>query len=166
MRRSILLLVLLLGGCKAGTVGGLSLSLGAPWKASVSDYERGLWFDHDRRAHQPEGIDLKIDLVAGHMIRPVPKFWQASNNPWGGGGPWFVIRSPMIGPYISLAFGHLGAYCGFKTFQVTDEHRSLDRYGKWMRQSEFPQPDLACRQTGSVNVYLQPSASLRRTRWK
>ncbi len=159
MRHSVLALVVLLGGCKAGTVGGLSLSLGLPPKVSLSDYQRGLWFDHDRKVHQPEGIGLKFDIVAGQMIRPVPKFWLSGSNPWRGDEPWFVIRSPMIGPYISLAVGNLGAYFGFKTFAVRDEHRSLDRYGKWMREDEFPESADAC-------VYLQPSASLRRTRWK
>ena len=151
MRRLILLVVLLLGGCKTGTVGGLSLTLGS--------YERGLWFDHDQKKHQATGVGLKLDVVAGKMIRPVPKFWEASNNPWKGDEPWFVIRSPMVGPYVSLAVGDLGAYFGFKTFRVEDKHRSLDRYGKWMYESEFPEPN-------AVNVYLQPSASLRRTRWK
>ena len=151
MRCLILFLVLLLGGCKAGTVEGLSLTLGS--------YERGLWFDHDQKKHQPKGVGLKFDIVAGQMIRPVPKFWEASNNPWQGDEPWFVIRSPMIGPYMSLAVGDLGAYCGFKTFRVENEHRSRDRYGRWMHESEFPEPN-------DVHVYLQPSASLRRTRWE
>jgi len=153
MARFILLLVLLLllAGCKAGTVGGLSLSVGS--------YERALWFDHDERQHQPGGLGLKVDLVAGHMIRPVPKFWEPSSNPWKGDEPWFVIRSPMIGPYISLAVGDLGLYLGFKTFKVEDKHRSVDRYGRWMRESEFPEPN-------AVNIYLQPSVSLRTTRWK
>ncbi|MFH1718372.1 MAG: hypothetical protein ABIF19_13545 [Planctomycetota bacterium] len=147
----ILLSVLLLSGCKAGTVGGLSLTLGS--------YERGLWFDHDRREYQPRGFGLKFDIVAGHMIRPVPKFWEASNNPWKGAEPWFVIRSPMIGPFISVAAGDLGAYFGFKTFRVEDLHRSPGRYGKWMHENEFPEPN-------GVNVFVQPSASIRRTRWK
>jgi hypothetical protein len=151
MQRLILLLVLLLGGCKAGTVGGLSLTLGS--------YERGLWFDHDVKEYQAKGVGLKFDIVAGHMIRPIPKFWKAPTNPWKGDEPWFVIRCPMIGPYISLSVGNLGAYFGFKTFKVSDEHRSLGRYGKWMHENEFPDPN-------AVNVYLQPSASIRRTRWK
>ncbi|MHC4509940.1 MAG: hypothetical protein ACYTAO_13435 [Planctomycetota bacterium] len=157
MRRLILFLstcgpaILLLGGCKAGTVGGLSLSLGS--------YERGLWFDHDQKQHRADGFGLKVDIVAGHMIRPVPKFWEASSNPWQGGEPWFVIRCPMVGPYVSVAAGDLGAYCGFKTFRVEDKHRSADRYGRWMHEDEFPEPN-------GLSVYLQPSASLRRTRWK
>lgn len=151
MRRVILILALLLGGCKAGNVGGLSLTLGS--------YERGLWFDHDIKEYQAGGFGLKFDIVAGHMIRPVPKYWEAPTNPWKGDEPWFVIRSPMIGPYISLSFGNMGAYLGFKTFKVSDKHRSLDRYGKWMHENEFPDPN-------AENVYLQPSASIRRTRWK
>jgi hypothetical protein len=65
----------------------------------------------------------------------------------------------MIGPYISLAVGDLGLYLGFKTFQVEKRHRSPERYGKWMKEYEFPEPN-------EVNVYLQPSASIRRTREK
>ena len=84
---------------------------------------------------------------------------KAYNNPWKGDEPWFVIRCPIIGPYISLAIGDLGLYLGFKTFQVEDRHRSLERYGKWMKENEFPE-------LNNVNVYLQPSASIRRTRWK
>lgn len=160
MRRLILLVsILLLGGCQAGTVGGLSLSLGSTKELSLKTYERGLWFDHDRKEDHPEGLGLKFDLVAGHMIRPVPKFWEAGSNPWRGDEPWFVIRCPMVGPFVSVAVGNLGAYCGFKTFKVRDEHRSIDRYGRWMHEGEFPEPN-------GVHVYLQPSASLRRTRWK
>jgi len=166
MRRSTLLLILfvtpctaLLTGCKTGSVEGLTLSVGSTTGVSLISYERGLWFDHERKEQRPEGFGLKIDIVAGQMVRPVPKFWQAGNNPWKGGEPWFVLRCPMVGPYVSLALGHMGAYCGFKTFVVEDRHRSSDDYGKWMHESEFPQ-------TGGVNVYLQPSASLRRTRWK
>lgn len=152
MRRFILVpLVLLLGGCKAGTVGGVSLTLGS--------YEQGLWFDHDQRAQQASGVGMKLDLVAGQMIRPVRKFWEPGNNPWKGDEPWFVIRCPMIGPFISLAVGDLGFYFGFKTFEVEDKHRSPERYGRWMREDEFAEPN-------EVAVYLQPSATLRRTRWK
>lgn len=151
-RRLILVpLLLMLGGCKAGNVAGVSLTLGS--------YERGLWFDHDQRQHQPAGFGMKLDLVAGYMILPIPKYWQASNNPWKGDEPWFVIRSPMAGPYLSLAVGDFGAYFGCKSYKVEDKHRSLDRLGTWMREDEFPDPN-------GVRVYLQPSVSLRRTRWK
>ena len=151
MRRLLLLLALMLTGCKTGSVEGLSLSLGS--------YERGLWYDDDVKEHHATGFGMKLDIVAGQMVRPVSKFWEASNNPWKGDEPWFVIRSPMIGPYISLAIGDIGLYFGFKTFQVENRHRSLDRYGRWMHENEFPEPN-------DVNVYLQPSASIRRTRWK
>jgi hypothetical protein len=151
MRYLLILFALMFTGCKTGSVEGLSLTLGS--------YERGLWFDHDVKEYQNKGFGMKIDILAGQMIRPVPKFWEASSNPWKGDEPWFVIRSPMIGPYISLAVGDIGLYLGFKTFKVSDEHRSLDRYGKWMHENEFPEPN-------DVNVFLQPSASIRRTRWK
>jgi hypothetical protein len=142
---------MILTGCKAGTVEGLSLSLGS--------YEHGLWFDDDVKKDHATGFGMKLDIVAGQMIRPVPKYWESSNNPWKGDEPWFVIRSPMIGPYISLAIGEIGVYFGFKTFLVEDRHRCLERYGRWMNENEFPEPN-------GVNVYLQPSASIRRTRRK
>ena len=151
MRYLLLILVLLLGGCRAGDVAGLSLTLGS--------YERGLWFDHDERNYDPNGFGLKLDIVAGHMIRPVPKYWEKDTNPWKGDDPWFVIRLPMIGPYLSVSIGEVGAYLGFKTFLVEDKHRSPKRYGRWMCEDEFPDPN-------GVNVYLQPSTTIRRTRWK
>jgi hypothetical protein len=151
MKSMIPLLVPIVAGCQAGRVGGISLSLGS--------YERGLWFDHDDRQYQPDGFGVKFDIVAGQMIRPVPKFWESGNNPWQGGEPWFVLRMPMIGPFLSISFGEIGAYVGFKTFKVDQRHRSLDRYGRWMREDEFPEPN-------DVRVYVQPSLTIRRTRWK
>jgi len=147
----VLLFVLLFAGCRAGTVGGISLSVGS--------FERGLWFDHDQRGYQAGGVGMKFDIVAGHMIRPVPKFWKPNQNPWKGDEPWFVIRCPMIGPFISLALGEKGVYFGFKTFEVSEHHRSLERYGKWMHENEFPQSE-------APNVFMQASATIRRTRWK
>jgi hypothetical protein len=103
---------------------------------------------------------VKFDIVAGHMIRPVPKFWLKDQNPWKGDEPWFVVRVPMIGPYVSIALGELGVYSGLKTFQVQERHRSLGRYGKWMREKEFPSDP------NGVMTYAQLSGSIRRTRWK
>lgn len=150
MKRLFLIFILFLTGCKTGTAGGLSLPLGS--------YKRGLWFDHDIK-QQSGGFGMKFDIVAGQIIRPVLKFWEKSNNPRKRDEPWFIIRSPMIGPFLSLAVGDLGLYLGFKTFKVQDEHRSLDRYGRWMRENEFPEHK-------DVHVFLQPSATIRRTKWK
>ena len=126
----------------------------------MGSFERSLWFDHDIREYQPHGWGVKFDIVAGHMIRPVPKFWARDSNPWKGGEPWFVIRAPLIGPYVGITAGKIGVYGGLKTFQVEDRHRTLDRYGKWMREKEFPSdPD-------GTMTYLQLSGSIRRTRWK
>ena len=153
MRRIYLLVfVVILTGCKTGSVGGLSMTLGS--------YERGLWFDHDRREYQPGGFGLKFDIVAGHMIRPVPKFWLKDQNVWKGDEPWFVIRVPLIGPYAGIACGRIGVYGGLKTFQVEDRHRSPERYGRWMRDEEFPSDP------NGTMTYLQLSGSIRRTRWK
>ena len=146
------LFILLISGCRMGNVSGVSMSMGS--------FERGLWFDHDRRKYQPVGWGVKFDIVAGQMIRPVPKFWEKDTNPWKGDEPWFVIRVPMIGPYAGIALGRVGVYGGFKTFAVEHRHRSPDRYGRWMREKEYPADP-----NGSM-IYLQPSASIRRTRWK
>jgi len=154
MKQYLVLLVVplcLLGsGCR-GQVDGVS--------ASIGSYERGLWFDQDPRSYDSNGWGLKIDWVIGHMIRPVPKYWEPGNNPWKGGEPWFVIRAPMMGPFVSVSLGEVGAYLGFKTFVVEERHRSLERYGGWMLDEEFPEAD-------EEMVYLQPSATVRRTRWE
>jgi hypothetical protein len=150
-RKDMLLLLLpILAGCQEGRVAGVSMSLGA--------YERGLWFDHDQRQYRPHGWGLKFDLVAGKMIRPIPRSSRPEDNPWQGGVPWAVLRAPMAGPFLSIALGPLGMYVGFKTFEVDQYHRSPDRYGRWMRDYEFPDPN-------DRHVYLQPSFTLRRTRW-
>jgi hypothetical protein len=146
-----ILLLLAAAGCQKGTVAGLSLSLGS--------YERGLWYDHDDAQYHPGGFGLKFDIVAGEMIRPVPKFWESGSNPWKGDEPWFVIQGPMIGPFLSLSLGEFGMYIGFKTFQVGQGERSPEKYGRWMRQEDFPEPN-------DVYTYVQPSFTIRRTRWR
>ncbi|KKL46517.1 hypothetical protein LCGC14_2344780 [marine sediment metagenome] len=145
-------LILFVSGCQLGQVEGVSASLGS--------FERGLWYDHDRRDYHENGWGLKLDIVAGHMIRPVPKFWLKDQNIWKGDQPWFVIRVPMVAPYLGLALGRYGVYAGTKTFLVGDKHRSLARYGKWMREREFPADP------NGTMTYLQLSGSIRRTRWK
>jgi hypothetical protein len=150
-RFAVLLLLPLVAGCQEGRIVGLSASLGS--------HERGLWFDQDPRGYRPDAFGLKFDLVAGKMIRPVPKYWEPGNNPWQGGEPWFVLRAPMAGPFLSIAIGPVGMYVGFKTFMVDQEHRTPERYGRWMHENEFPGPN-------DVHVYLQPSFTIRRTRWR
>jgi len=153
MRNLILVIAIcFLSGCAIGKVEGIS--------ASAGSFERGLWFDHDKQQYQPHGWGIKCDIVAGHMIRPVPKFWKKDQNPWKGDEPWFVIRLPMCGPFVSVAAGRIGVYAGLKTFRVEDRHRVPERYGLWMREKEFPPSpeDTMC--------YLQLSGSIRRTRWK
>jgi len=145
-------LLILVGGCQVGRVDGVSVSAGA--------YERGLWFDSDGKEYRSSGWGMKLDFVVGHMIRPVPKFWIRGSNPWKGDVPWFVIRVPMIGPFVSVSLGKVGAYLGFKTFLVEERHCSLERYGRWMREGEFPDS------SGKLKVYMQLSGSVRRTRWK
>ncbi len=102
---------------------------------------------------------MVFKLHFGKMIRPVPKFWKKDSNPWKGDKPWFVIRIPwMVGPFLSISLWDYGMYIGFKTFKVTDKHRSDDRYGRWMKESEFGTD-------AKPAEYLQLSATVRRTRW-
>ncbi len=143
--------LLAVAGCH-GRVDGVSLSVG--------HFERSLWIDHDTRDYNPEGWGLKADLIWGHMIRPVPKFWLKNQNPWKGDEPWFVIRVPMISPFISVAAGKSGVYLGCKTFKVEERHKHLGRYGRWMRPGEFPADP------NGAKTYMQLSGSIRRTRWK
>ena len=145
-----LVLVFLAAGCSREHVRGISLSLGT--------FERGLWYDHDPRQYDEHGFGIKLDLVAGNMLRPLKKPFD-HQNPWRGGDDWGVLRCPMIGPFLSIALGPYGIYLGFKTYEVTTAHAGKDRYGKWVKPSEIP-PE------GKTYVYLCPSASIRRTRWK
>lgn len=127
---------------------------------SFSSMERGLWFDHDERCYQPEGWGIRFHIVAGKMIRPVPRFWIPGSNPWRGDEPWFVIRAPfLVAPFLSIALGPLGFYIGCKTFLCTTMHNSLLRYGKWLRLEEQGTDE-------NPAEYLQPSATMRMTRWK
>ena len=148
----VLLTCVFLTGCSVGNISGVSTSMGS--------FERGLWFDHDIREYQPHGFGVKFDIVAGHMIRPVPKFWKKDQNVWKGSAPWFVVRVPLIGPYVGIACGEMGVYGGLKTFQVQERHRVPERYGKWMRDKEFPADP------NGTMTYIQLSATMRRTRWK
>jgi hypothetical protein len=127
---------------------------------TISKSERGLWYDHDVREYDEKGWGIVLKLHFGKMIRPIPKFWKKDQNPWRGDKPWFVIRIPwMVGPFFSIAVRKFGLYFGFKTFEVTDKHRSDDRYGRWMKEDEFGTDDKPAE-------YLQLSATVRRTRWK
>lgn len=134
---------------------------------TVSSFERGLWFDHDSRDYQPKGWGIKLNLVVGKLIRPIPyfwhpKFWQGDDayNPWKGGKFVFVLRIPIL-PffYLSLALGKLGVYIGTKTFKMSFNHNNATRYGKWGLADEFGPID-------NPNIYLQFTATMRRTRWK
>lgn len=124
---------------------------------TLSSFERGLWFDHDKKGYQPSGWGIRLHIVVGKLIRPVPKFWIKDTNPWKGDEPWFVIRIPIfIGPFLSIALGQVGLYLGCKTFLVTEAHLGPDRYGKWLTDDERRVP----------GEYLQWSATIRRSRWK
>ena len=144
-----ILLVFLLGGCARDRVDGVSLSLGS--------FERGLWHDHDKREYQPKGWGIKLDWVCGNMVRPIPKIGK-DVNVWEE--PAFVIRSPMTGPFLSIHLGEYGIYLGMKTFEL--DHGDVTnggRYDDWVTDLEKPAE-------GEKHVYLCPSATMRRTRWK
>lgn len=128
-------------------------------EVTVSKAERGLWYDHDERTYDRKGWGIVLKIWSGKMIRPVPKFWIKGNNPWKGDEPWFVIRTWMIAPFLSIAVWNFGLYFGCKMFDVIDKHRSDERYGKWMREDEFGTDE-------DPAEYLQLTATVRRTRWK
>ena len=150
IRHLSLLLVLLLAGCSRQHVCGVSFSLGS--------YERGLWYDHDEKQYHPGGIGIKLDLVGGNVLRPL-KIPFSTQNPWRGGDNAGVLRFPFVGPFLSVAIGPYGLYLGLKTYEVTTAHGGDDRYGKWIKSKEVP-PE------GKTYIYLCPSATIRRTRWK
>lgn len=133
----------------------------------LCSFERSLWWDHDRRAYNPSGFGIKLSLLAGKMIRPVPKFWRLgfwrgenAYNPWKGGEYWFIVRIPLlVAPFISIAIGAWGIYLGCKTFEIEPEHEVTARYGKWLRKGEAGTD-------AEPAVYMQLTATMRRTRWK
>ena len=150
IRHLSLLLVLLLAGCSREHVRGVSVSLGK--------FERGLWYDHDKQEYDEHGFGIKLDLVGGNVLRPLKNPF-GSENPWRGGDDAGVLRFPFVGPFLSVAIGPYGLYLGFKTYEVTTAHGGEDRYGRWIRPEEVPPK-------GKTYIYLCPSATIRRTRWK
>lgn len=125
----------------------------------ISKAEEGLWYDSDLKVYDSNGWGICLKFYIGKVIRPVPKFWIKGSNPWRGDDPWFVIRIPfVIVPFLSIAIHKFGFYIGFKTFNVEEKHRSLSRYGKWMRNEEFGSERPA--------TYLTLSVTIRRTRDK
>ncbi len=134
---------------------------------SFSSFEDGNWYDSDDKMYHPAGWGIKLDIIAGKMIRPVPKFWhlgfwkgERKYNPWKGGEYWFIIRIPfMIGPWLSIAIGKYGFYLGFKVFQIADHHIGNDRYGRWLKEGEAGTEE-------NPAEYLQLSFSMRLSRWK
>jgi len=127
---------------------------------SLSSFERGLWFDSDERGYQPKGWGIRLNIVVGKMIRPVPRFWKPYSQWDTWRDPWFVIRLPfIIAPFISMALGALGLYIGCKTFLCRPEHLDVSRYGKWLRPEE-------CGTDEEPAEYLQPSMTWRITRWR
>ena len=141
-------------------VGGVSFSL--------SSFEKGLWFDHDRNFYQPKGWGIRFHIVWGKWMQPIPRFWEKGfwdkerreeYNYWKGGKYWFVLRVPfMIGPFVSIALGSLGFYLGFKVYDVGKRHNVPERYGLWIQEKECGEIDDDCK-------FLQLSATMRTSRW-
>lgn len=117
---------------------------------SIGSYEDGLWFDHDKRAYNPEGFGIKADIVPGQLIIPIPKLGK---NPWDD--PWFVIRAPIIAPFISVSIGERGGYLGLRSFEVSDSNKQ--RYW-WLNENEIPP-------NGKSFIYFTPEASIRKIRY-
>jgi len=109
--------------------------------ASLGTYERGLWFDDDCRGSRESGFGIKADLVCGEMVRPFG----------GWDDPDFVLKSPICGPFFSIAFNELGFYIGFKSFK-----NYQGRYEWLPSEATAEKPD----------ILFCPSATIRRTRLK
>lgn len=112
---------------------------------SIGSYESGLWFDQDKRAYNPNGLGIKADIVPGEMIIPVPKF---GSNRWDN--PWFIIRAPIIAPFISISVREQGGYVGLRSFEVSG--RNKQNYW-WLSENEIP-PE------GKSFVYFTPEAAV------
>jgi len=121
---------------------------------SVGSYERGLWFDHDKKNYPAAGIGAKFDLAIGRWIRPIPKFWKKAfwkgdMNPWKTTHNWFVLRTPMLPAFfISIAVMQYGFYVGCKSFHIGDGDET------WADKN-------------MMDTYaLCPTITFRKTRWK
>jgi len=92
--------------------GGVSLTL--------STDEKNLWWDNDVEwgpNHKiKKGWGIILALRWGYHLRPIPKLWKLGKwgNPWTTDDYWFVLRFPIIFPFISIAFGNFGTYLGLK----------------------------------------------------
>ena len=124
----------------------------------ISTDEGNLWYDHDSKRYNSSGAGFFISVRWGWMLRPIPKFWkkgfwtgEKQYNPWDNEF-WFVLRFPIIAPFVSLAILSYGLYAGVKPYRLNRE-----RYKNWL-------PNWwAYSDTGRA---LALSASIRRTRWK
>jgi hypothetical protein len=138
-------------------------------EVGFSRFERGIWFDSDHKKYQPHGFGVKLALVWGIMVRPIPKYWKLGYwrgedlyNPWRGGEYVTVLKFPFVGPFLSICIGRLGLYLGFKTFEVYDpRHTGPDRYGLWLDKYK-----VVAGTKDNPAQYIQLSGSIRRTRWK
>lgn len=109
--------------------------------ASLGTYERGLWWDDDKRGDRESGAGIKFDIVCGELVRPFGG-WE---------DPDFVLKCPICGPFFSVAFGELGFYIGLKSFK-----NSKGRYDWLPTDATAEDPD----------ILFCPSATIRRTRRK
>lgn len=124
----------------------------------VSMAEKGLWWDHDERAYQPNGWGFAFKLFAGPVVRPItkPQYWFTQNIPskWNEFDPqwhWLLKIPFFVGPFVSIAFGEYGLYIGFKVFDLESA-----KYKKMVGADQVF--------TGSQA--LTPSITTRTTRWK
>lgn len=79
------------------------------------------------------GTDLWVDgewlvcrLHKGWMVRPIRpiRYWlDRSYNCWQGSKPWFVLRFPIIFPFLSVCIGKGGFYMGCKVYEHDIQNR-------------------------------------------
>ncbi len=106
---------------------------------------------------------ITLRLVTGWHVRPImpPWYWfdrrkqfGSSNdlrayNCWQGDKPWFVLRFPIIFPFLSICIGKGGFYIGTKVYEHDLQNRI--RYSHFLGGWPFGE-------------YLTFSFSARRTR--
>lgn len=90
-----------------------------------STAEKGLWYDSDQDVdHLQEGAGIVFKIRWGWVLRPytkirwwgkdVPSKWKDFDSKYHG-----LIRFWFpICPFISISFGRLGFYIGFKAFNL------------------------------------------------
>ena len=127
---------------------------------------------------------LRVDLVLGRIVRPIPKFWKRefwsrdryikniTTNPWNSGNHWFVIRIfpvPMLFVSASFLIGKYnpGGYIGGRTALVNNYTHYLANWAadgsvlNWQKNHSDENICAWGELSEDGNIYVQSTASLR-----